>query len=136
MVLGVLVLRCLNARCNSERYVQRCRTEAGRGPKKRSIMPLQGYQPFPNLDTNRTTLKRNSLLRRCSFENGTTTAADIEQFLQDQLDQPCPMEGTKQGNVKQHTIPVSADRCCDWKKTASDSLQLGHCLFDLGSCCK
>ena len=32
------------------------------------------------------------------------------------------------------TIPVSADRCCDWKNTASVSWQLGHCLFDLGSC--
>ena len=32
------------------------------------------------------------------------------------------------------TIPVSADRCCDWKKTASISLHFGHCLLDRGSC--
>ena len=31
------------------------------------------------------------------------------------------------------TIPVSADRCCDWKKTASCSPQLGHILSVLGS---
>ena len=32
------------------------------------------------------------------------------------------------------TIPVSADRCWDWKKTASFSAHFGHRLFDRGSC--
>lgn len=31
-------------------------------------------------------------------------------------------------------MPVSAERCCDWKNTASGSRQLGHSLFDRGSC--
>lgn len=31
------------------------------------------------------------------------------------------------------TIPVSAERCCDWKNTASFSPQLGHSLFARGS---
>ena len=30
-------------------------------------------------------------------------------------------------------MPVSADRCCDWKKTASGSRQLGHSLLERGS---
>lgn len=33
----------------------------------------------------------------------------------------------------QRTIPVSADRCWDWKNTASDSPQLGQSLLDRGS---
>ena len=41
----------------------------------------------------------------------------------------------KQGaEERTRTIPVSEVRCCDWKKTASISLQSGHCLFDRGSC--
>jgi hypothetical protein len=30
-------------------------------------------------------------------------------------------------------MPVSAVRCCDWKKTASFSLHTGHGLFTRGS---
>ena len=46
------------------------------------------------------------------------------------------VEGEKKsggGGRKGHTMPVSADRCCDWKKTASGSRQLGHSLFERGS---
>lgn len=42
------------------------------------------------------------------------------------------MVGIEQ-NRTEHTMPVSAERCCDWKKTASGSRQLGHSLFDRGS---
>jgi len=31
------------------------------------------------------------------------------------------------------TIPVSADRCCDWKNTASSVLHLGQALLERGS---
>lgn len=62
-------------------------------------------------------------------ENRTATAANIEKFLQPVL-AFCPLTTLPE----EPTIPVSADRCWDWKNTASVSLQLGHCLFDLGSC--
>lgn len=35
--------------------------------------------------------------------------------------------------TKKRAIPVSALRCCDWKKTASSCLQAGQFLFDRGS---
>ena len=39
----------------------------------------------------------------------------------------------KKGRQRSLTIPVSAVRCCDWKNTASPSLQLGHGFCILGS---
>ena len=39
--------------------------------------------------------------------------------------------GSMEGKL---TIPVSADRCWDWKNTASVSPQLGQSLLDRGSC--
>jgi len=94
---------------------------------------------YANQDVTTNTILRCRIAhRRSLLENRAATAANVEQFLyQQSSDQPCHEQdtGTKETSQKRkkHTIPVSADRCCDWKNTASISLHFGHCLFDLGS---
>lgn len=69
-------------------------------------------------------------------------ATDVEKFLafMNPLAHTAPHEKMHKPEVLMriykkggHTMPVSADRCCDWKKTASGSLQVGQCLFERGS---
>ena len=55
-------------------------------------------------------------------------AADIEKFLVRLATRGCPRP--RAGLL---TIPVSALRCCDWKKTASWWLHAGQLRVALGS---
>ena len=54
--------------------------------------------------------------REESLENMTAATADVEKFLQQEVQHCADVGARSAGNL---TIPVSADRCCDWKKTAS-----------------
>ena len=79
--------------------------------------------------------------RTALLENRPATATHVEKFLHrihDPLAQLLhgaqkPEALAEEEKRGARTMPVSADRCCDWKKTASGSWQLGHSLFDRGS---
>ena len=64
------------------------------------------------------------------LENIATAAANIEEFLRPRVNHGSSRFHEKRVRL---TMPVSAERCCDWKNTASLWWQFGHCLFDLGS---
>lgn len=81
-------------------------------------------------DTQR--LAEGAQIRRvmnASLPDIAAGAAYIEKFLCCFVSSAYMLTGFKD----KLTMPVSAVLCCDWKNTASVSLQAGHCLFDRGN---
>lgn len=90
--------------------------------RSQSVKKAKGYQ-------------KSTRQEHKSCEDSTTCAADIVEFLDDD-EKATGQRGRHHRHKSTLTIPVSADRCWDWKNTASFSPQLGQSLLARGSCCQ